>query len=81
MSVSYHIFTERQLQLKLCYDDLRPPVNEKAPRCYVNLMNKCWDKELCKPFIKWQKDGNVLLELNNSILNLKNHMLKHLVAE
>ncbi|CAG8575171.1 16140_t:CDS:1, partial [Cetraspora pellucida] len=46
MPVSYdHKFGGRQLQLKICYDDLRPPVNKEATICYVNLMKECWDQK------------------------------------
>ncbi|RIB29571.1 hypothetical protein C2G38_2299207, partial [Gigaspora rosea] len=82
MIVSYdNKFNERQLQLKICYDDLRSPVNKEAPLCYVNLMKECLDKEpenrpsaekLCETFMKWQNDKNALFELNNSISKLAN---------
>ncbi|RIB26796.1 kinase-like domain-containing protein [Gigaspora rosea] len=82
MSVSYcHEFSEQQLQLKICNNYLRPPINEEAPRCYVNLMKKCWDKEpekrlpaekLCEIFMKWQNDKNILLELKKSKIKLEN---------
>ncbi|RIB01913.1 kinase-like domain-containing protein [Gigaspora rosea] len=82
MPVSYyHNFSKQQLQLKICNNYLRPPISEEAPRCYVNLMKKCWDKEpekrppaekLCKIFMKWQNDKNILSELKKSKINLEN---------
>ncbi|RIB09339.1 hypothetical protein C2G38_2108867, partial [Gigaspora rosea] len=70
-----------KLGFVICYRDLRPAVNEKAPQCYVNLMRKCWDKnsekrssakDLCENFEKWQNDESILLELNESKSLLEN---------
>ncbi|RIB05522.1 kinase-like domain-containing protein [Gigaspora rosea] len=75
----YHKFSKQQLQLKICYNNLRPPVNNEAPQCYVSLMKECWDKEpekrptaekLSEIFMKWKNDKGVLLELNNSKIML-----------
>ncbi|RIB24897.1 kinase-like domain-containing protein [Gigaspora rosea] len=69
-TVSYiHKLNEIDLQLQIC-DSLRPPVNKEAPRCYVNLMKECWDKDpekrpsagkLCEIFKKWQDNEDIYL--------------------
>ncbi|RIB27546.1 kinase-like domain-containing protein [Gigaspora rosea] len=70
---------DKDIQLQICYNDLRPPVNKEAPQCYVDLMKLCWYKEsgnrptaeeLCKTFRKWQSDEQILTELHKSKLKL-----------
>ncbi|RIB04229.1 kinase-like domain-containing protein [Gigaspora rosea] len=64
-------------------DGLRPPINNEASQCYVNLMERCWDKnpekrpsakELCEDFKKWHDDDQILKELNESKLILPEHI-------
>ncbi|RIB09778.1 kinase-like domain-containing protein, partial [Gigaspora rosea] len=72
---------EADLQLRICCDGLRPPINKEATSCYVDLMEECWSKDpkirpsaekLCEIFKKWQYDENILLELNKSKIKLEN---------
>ncbi|CAG8726979.1 2471_t:CDS:1, partial [Ambispora leptoticha] len=82
MSVSYNQkFAMPQLPIQICCNGLRPPINEKAPQCYVNLMKECWDKDpekrppakkLCDIFNRWQDDENILLELSRSETRIEN---------
>ncbi|RIB01666.1 kinase-like domain-containing protein [Gigaspora rosea] len=83
MGYLYHmnVFSEQHLQVEICCSYLRPPVNEEAPQCYVNLMKVCWNKipekrpsakTINESFIKWQNDKNILSELKNSKTTLKN---------
>ncbi|RIB11812.1 kinase-like domain-containing protein [Gigaspora rosea] len=62
------------LQLQICYNDLRPPIHKEAPQCYTNLMKECWDKnsekrpsagKLYKIFVEWQ-NNEIILDLNES---------------
>ncbi|RIB20444.1 kinase-like domain-containing protein [Gigaspora rosea] len=72
--------SEINLQSLIC-KGLRPPVNNEATSCYVNLMRECWSEDsknrpsaekLCEIFKKWQDDENVILELNKSKIKLEN---------
>ncbi|RIB01052.1 kinase-like domain-containing protein [Gigaspora rosea] len=74
-SVSYDQNDEIKLQLQICYDDLRPSINEDSPQCYIKLMKECWEKEpderpsaeiICETFADWQDDQEMLLELSKS---------------
>ncbi|RIB04226.1 kinase-like domain-containing protein [Gigaspora rosea] len=64
-------------------DGLRPPINNEAPQCYVNLMERCWNqnpekrpsaKELCEVFKKWHDHDQILKELNESKLIIPEHI-------
>ncbi|RIB20767.1 kinase-like domain-containing protein [Gigaspora rosea] len=81
-SVSYNCdLSDNNFQIKVCYENLRPLVNDEAPRCYVDLMKRCWDQdpenrptaqELCDIFREWQYDEKILSELNEYKVILEN---------
>ncbi|RIB00615.1 kinase-like domain-containing protein [Gigaspora rosea] len=72
----YDLHDKNQDQIiQIVIDYLRPPINDKAPRYYVELMEKCWDKDpetrpsaedLCEIFKNWQYDEQILSELNEA---------------
>ncbi|RIB16482.1 hypothetical protein C2G38_2090732 [Gigaspora rosea] len=71
----------QELQIEICCNDLRPPINKEASRRYVNLIKECWDKDpekrpstekLCEIFKEWQNNENIILELNGSKTILEN---------
>ncbi|RIB30749.1 kinase-like domain-containing protein [Gigaspora rosea] len=66
---------EAQIQIQICFDNLRPPICENASKCYVDLMEKCWAKEpgnrpsaanIYKIFNDWLNNQEILLELSKS---------------
>ncbi|RIB23282.1 kinase-like domain-containing protein [Gigaspora rosea] len=87
-SVSYsRKFFGPQLQIQICRNNLRPPIIEDAPQCYIILMKKCWDNDpvnrpsatnICEILTEWQNDENILLELTKSDEILENIKYSHI---
>ncbi|RIB04275.1 kinase-like domain-containing protein [Gigaspora rosea] len=77
----YNQKNETQLQIEICKNDLRPPIIENIPQCYISLMKKCWEREptnrpsaieICEILTEWQNDESILSELikSDEILNV-----------
>ncbi|RIB19062.1 kinase-like domain-containing protein [Gigaspora rosea] len=74
-SVFYNQNFGPQLQLEICNNNLRPIIIKNTPQCYINLMEKCWDKDpekrpsaanICEIFTEWQINVKILLDLSES---------------
>lgn len=74
ISVFYNQKFGPQLQLEICNNNLRPIIIKNTPQCYIELMEKCWDKEpekrplaakIHEIFTEWQ-NNNILLDLSKS---------------
>lgn len=74
VQVTYYYKSVQPIQIVL--DGFRPNVVENAPKCYVDIMKKCWHQdpeerpsaeELCEIFKNWQDDDRILKKLNNFI--------------
>ncbi|RIB16781.1 hypothetical protein C2G38_2090011, partial [Gigaspora rosea] len=72
------------LQIKICRENFRPKILEVTPQCYINLMNKFWERDPIKRpsaqniieiLTEWQNDKNILLELTKSDEILKNQSI------
>ncbi|RIB13147.1 kinase-like domain-containing protein, partial [Gigaspora rosea] len=72
---SYILEPEPQLNMEICYKNLRPTIIKNSPQCYVSLMKKCWDKKpenrpsainICEILTEWLNNENILLELTRS---------------
>ncbi|RIB16779.1 hypothetical protein C2G38_2089997 [Gigaspora rosea] len=83
-SVCYDQETGTLLQIKICRENLRPKIIEGTPQCYINLMNKCWERDPIKRpsaqkiieiLTEWQNDKNILLELTKSDEILQNQSI------
>ncbi|RIB30422.1 kinase-like domain-containing protein [Gigaspora rosea] len=72
---------DQQLQIQICFSDLRPKIEENMSGRYLSLMKECWGKkqekrptavEIEEILTKWQNDEKVLLELSELENKLKN---------
>ncbi|CAG8695929.1 16825_t:CDS:1, partial [Cetraspora pellucida] len=84
-SIAYGQKIGPELQIKICYENLRPEVLENSPPSYVNLMKQCWERELnkrpsagklCEIFTKWQNDRKIISELSKSKNKIKSDHLQ-----
>ncbi|RIB11937.1 kinase-like domain-containing protein [Gigaspora rosea] len=85
--VSYNRKFGQLLQIEICRNDLRPIIIGNMPIFYINLMKKCWERDLekrpsatniCEILTEWINNENILLNLNESNELLKNIKSSHI---